>query len=204
MEPETQIEEPKKFEDLHKATSLSTYLAMVLFILMPFVGGWIGYQYAPEKVVEVERVAVVEPVRNEVIELDGENDNQFSFGEVFIASISEVQRVENGYEVILGGKYNQESIPFLGSKKTLLKLDEDSVWKDKRVGLAQDAKIVLINYTDEPIVQTRDFVDADTFYGVYSGEIERYFYYALPNDNYPFEVLIINDQIVMINQIYTE
>ena len=33
-------------------TPLSKYLAMVLFIAMPFIGGWIGYMYAPEKPTE--------------------------------------------------------------------------------------------------------------------------------------------------------
>lgn len=46
--------------NLNKVTPLSKYLAMILFILMPFIGGWIGYQYAPEKVVEVEKVIVKE------------------------------------------------------------------------------------------------------------------------------------------------
>ena len=39
---------------LHQVTSLSKYLAMVLFVIMPFLGGWIGYTYAPVKLVEVE------------------------------------------------------------------------------------------------------------------------------------------------------
>jgi hypothetical protein len=39
---------------LKKITPLSKYLAMILFIAMPFIGGWIGYTYTPEKVVEVE------------------------------------------------------------------------------------------------------------------------------------------------------
>ena len=37
---------------LKKVTPLSKYLAMALFIILPFLGGWIGYMYAPEKVVE--------------------------------------------------------------------------------------------------------------------------------------------------------
>jgi hypothetical protein len=39
---------------LHQVTPLSKYLAMVLFIILPFVGGWIGYMYAPEKAAEVQ------------------------------------------------------------------------------------------------------------------------------------------------------
>jgi tetratricopeptide (TPR) repeat protein len=45
---------------LHTVTPLSKYLAMALFIIMPFIGGWIGYTYAPEKIVEVSEVVVVE------------------------------------------------------------------------------------------------------------------------------------------------
>ncbi len=49
---EVQQEQPKKFERLHGVTPLSKYLAMILFIVMPFVGGWIGYTKAPIKTVE--------------------------------------------------------------------------------------------------------------------------------------------------------
>ena len=58
MEPDLHPEEQTlgKFENLHRVTPLSKYLAMSLFVALPFLGGWIGYTYAPEKVVEVERV----------------------------------------------------------------------------------------------------------------------------------------------------
>lgn len=61
MEPQNNdqvtIEDSKNA--LHKVTPLSKYLAMIIFIASPFIGGWIGYQYAPEKVVEVERVVEI-------------------------------------------------------------------------------------------------------------------------------------------------
>ncbi len=61
MEPETTInEENKKFSRLRVVTPLSKYIAMILFIALPFIGGWIGYTHAPEKVVEVERIVVQE------------------------------------------------------------------------------------------------------------------------------------------------
>jgi len=44
----------------HTVTPFSKYAAMILFIAMPFIGGWVGYHMAPEKVVEVERVVVDE------------------------------------------------------------------------------------------------------------------------------------------------
>ncbi len=45
---------------LKKVTPLSKYLAMAIFIAMPFIGGWIGYNYAPEKVVIEEKILVKE------------------------------------------------------------------------------------------------------------------------------------------------
>ena len=53
----TEIEEPlSKPNPLVSVTPLSKYLAMALFIVMPFIGGWIGYNYSPVKVVEIEKV----------------------------------------------------------------------------------------------------------------------------------------------------
>lgn len=48
MEPETTIPEPPVVAKsaLRDVTPFSKYLAMGLFITMPFVGGWIGYNYA--------------------------------------------------------------------------------------------------------------------------------------------------------------
>ena len=39
-----------------KVTTLSKYLALTLFIFLPFLGGYIGYVNAPEKLVEVESI----------------------------------------------------------------------------------------------------------------------------------------------------
>ncbi len=42
---------------------------MACFIILPFLGGWIGYNYAPEKVVEIERIVEIEiPVESRVEE----------------------------------------------------------------------------------------------------------------------------------------
>jgi hypothetical protein len=56
MENETYAQEEEKVEQksqLHQVTPLSKYLAMALFVILPFVGGYVGYQLAPERVVEV-------------------------------------------------------------------------------------------------------------------------------------------------------
>ncbi len=65
MEPETNSGETGEqktsfFAPLTKVTTFSKFFALALFIVMPFVGGWIGYHYAPEKVVEVEKEVEIE------------------------------------------------------------------------------------------------------------------------------------------------
>ena len=56
--PEPQSEQKNV---LTKVTPVSKYLAMALFILMPFIGGYIGYQNAPERVIEIEKVVSKTP-----------------------------------------------------------------------------------------------------------------------------------------------
>lgn len=55
-----EVAEVKEVSNLHQVTPLSKYLAMVLFIVLPFIGGWVGYQLAPEEVVEVEKKVIRE------------------------------------------------------------------------------------------------------------------------------------------------
>lgn len=56
VEQEVESSAADQTSRLFHVTPLSKYLAMALFVILPFVGGWIGYQFAPEKVVEVEQV----------------------------------------------------------------------------------------------------------------------------------------------------
>ena len=67
----TQVEVEQK-SSLHQVTPLSKYLAMALFVILPFVGGYVGYNYAPEKV--VESITFKSP--NEVFESKGINENE--------------------------------------------------------------------------------------------------------------------------------
>jgi len=60
MNQDKNFQESEKIEEivptkhfLHTVTPVSKYLALSLFIVLPFVGGWIGYSYSPEKFVEV-------------------------------------------------------------------------------------------------------------------------------------------------------
>jgi hypothetical protein len=42
-------EQQEHFASLRKVTPLSKYLALVLFVALPFVGGWLGYQLASDR-----------------------------------------------------------------------------------------------------------------------------------------------------------
>lgn len=43
---------------LHQVTPVSKYVALALFVVLPFLGGYVGYRLAPVSVVEVETAVV--------------------------------------------------------------------------------------------------------------------------------------------------
>ena len=47
-------------------TKVSKCLALALFVALPFIGGYVGYQFAPEKVVEVQRMVELEKKSDEL------------------------------------------------------------------------------------------------------------------------------------------
>lgn len=62
MQTEMREVEESQFSSLKKVTPLSKYLAMTLFVVLPFLSGWVGYSYAPEKVIETEKIVFQLPV----------------------------------------------------------------------------------------------------------------------------------------------
>jgi hypothetical protein len=54
MEPA--LEKKSGLAQLKEVTPVSKVLATIILIVLPFLGGWIGYTYAPEKLIEVEKV----------------------------------------------------------------------------------------------------------------------------------------------------
>ncbi len=65
MEPENtnqEVAHATQISRLRQVTPLSKYLAMVLFIILPFVGGWIGYTYALVQVPETQQVIPEESI----------------------------------------------------------------------------------------------------------------------------------------------
>lgn len=55
---------------LTTVTPFSKYLSLILFICLPFIGGWIGYSYSPAKILEIETVVEVEKVLVKEAEAD--------------------------------------------------------------------------------------------------------------------------------------
>lgn len=70
MEQEDIIAQTRPKNPLFSITPLSKYLALALFILMPFIGGWVGYTYAPERVVEVPVYLNNEDIQEESIKAE--------------------------------------------------------------------------------------------------------------------------------------
>jgi len=94
MEPENI--EVKQESYLHQVTPLSKYLAMALFIAMPFVGGWIGYMYSSKKVVEVDRIVVENvPVQLGIEVSSGQNYKKTFLGGEVPANWSELSVSES-------------------------------------------------------------------------------------------------------------
>ena len=83
MEEENQTTQVENKSKLHIVTPLSKYLVMTLFIAMPFIGGYIGYTFAPEKVIEkvvTKEVSAPERItvsRTELIQREVELMEQF-------------------------------------------------------------------------------------------------------------------------------
>lgn len=98
MEPVNQPEVVHK-SDTHKvAPPISKYLAMILFILFLFIGAWVGYIYAPDRALDIEKVVQNKINQPEIItegnEVQDKSQNQFS-GEY--VSISKYQSEELGF-----------------------------------------------------------------------------------------------------------
>lgn len=73
MEPDQHSETPleeNKTSLWNTVTPFSKYLAMTLFVILPFIGGWIGYTFVPEKIVEIETPVQVTDIQDDNSEVD--------------------------------------------------------------------------------------------------------------------------------------
>jgi hypothetical protein len=91
---------------LHTVTPLSRYLSFALFIILPFLGGWLGYSYASVKVVEVEKFVMKEANVQEVVPSEVSSDQE-----------------------VIGGT-NNVSISFLGVKGWIVYALTEHEWEE--------------------------------------------------------------------------
>lgn len=97
-----QVAETSHTNAFTKVTPFSKYLAMTLFVALPFIGGYIGYTYAPVKVVEVEKMVEVEKVGeskvvSEVKKVSNEVNEIDTLTEYLLSNYRVVSVTENPY-----------------------------------------------------------------------------------------------------------
>lgn len=117
MEPEQTSEEivvKKQANVWNSVTPLSKYLAMTLFVALPFIGGWVGYTFAPEKVIEVERIIGVEKLAEQKQEAEQPQERS----EVSVSDY----RISNFNTTYGGSRYGEVAISADGTKKYLMQL----------------------------------------------------------------------------------
>ena len=101
MEPEPIIDATEQTVDSnepsvwHRITPFSKYAAMLLFIVMPFIGGWIGYHYAPEKMVEKTVIKEVEDRKD----IGSDERNKLLIREALVQDI--LSQDDNTYDYVL-------------------------------------------------------------------------------------------------------
>ncbi len=70
---------------LMKVTPFSKYMALILFISLPFIGGYVGYVYAPEKIVETEKIIYREmPSHNLSVSIPPSDTESLPGGKVIV------------------------------------------------------------------------------------------------------------------------
>ena len=139
---------------IFQVTQTSKYLAMLLFILMPFIGGWIGYTLAPIKtvVIETKTVTSVEVESSLTIESaevvnDGDIEVLFSTGEKNIvaraykpATQEQYNEVETYAEAIISPNRKFVALQGIGFEDSFVRIynvDADRL-EDKIYGEVQD------------------------------------------------------------------
>ena len=141
MEPQIN-DQQSVIAPLKKVTSLSKYLAMALFVILPFVGGWIGYRYAPEKVVEV----VQEKIKTET-----------KFVDSFINSYPDTVRELYFHSIAVNTDGTKQYIfdnPYEGYFPTLLLYKDSGIYNSTATAgfgiFATDPALLIEPYSNKP------------------------------------------------------
>lgn len=121
------LEETQKKSTWTSVTPFSKYLALALFVTLPFVGFWLGYKYAPEKVVEVEgvveRESELENSAEKVIEVERAAERGSEFEDSAELNNFESDEKKSISDVILHPECSEKNPPQITSNKTSGVLD---------------------------------------------------------------------------------
>lgn len=104
---------------LQKVTPLSKYLALTLFIVLPFIGGWIGYMYAPEKMVEVEKTVEINSVAQKETNEQPCNSVMKNNSPLYIRTLSNNEKVVCNKSSVLPGA-DPQTFTFLAQYEPVL------------------------------------------------------------------------------------
>lgn len=136
-----------------QVTQTSKYLAMLLFILMPFIGGYIGYTIAPIKTVVVETIVVkglpIEPftIESAGVVNDGDIEVVLSNGEKKIvaqalkpATEAQYNEVETYVEAVISPNRKFVALQGIGFEDSFIRVynAEADRLEDKIYGEVQD------------------------------------------------------------------
>lgn len=114
---QAEINEIKQPHPVFQVTKLSKYLTLVLFVALPFIGGWVGYQLAPMKAKEVYLIKDSETRSKGVIhENKSLEDIKSEFG---VQITVERIRLDNG-----DGEYHLTLTDGSGNQVSLAKLPD--------------------------------------------------------------------------------
>lgn len=155
------LEENHPMDKLNKVTPLSKYLALTLFIALPFIGAYVGYKSAPEKVVEK---VVLEEAPLETKEETNVSDH-FSLNKGFVATTT----VDMGeYEV----RYDQSILEVLNERYEVVQAIDVNFaglagFTDKDSLLITNRDINYDHYLDLGILESVGYSGVNRFYHFY-------------------------------------
>lgn len=125
-----------RHRELFCVTPLSKYLALALFVLLPFIGGYIGYTFAPEKVVEVE--TKTDYVAPDEWALPDNALNQTETKGAYLYQLRPGDRVEEGKkywaDMDLG-----ENVPE-DLERVHIELSDESTWRGEKIEQPESLK----------------------------------------------------------------
>lgn len=137
-------------KQLMTVTPLSKYLALVLFFVLPFLGIWVGYKNAPEKIVEVENVIIKEVIKyvDIPVEMSSSIKQETDHKNISLDEMHKIEAVVNvpdDFKRILLNDYNRPmsggNVQYESEKYTL------SIWENPPaagLGLADTVKTTTV------------------------------------------------------------